>query len=118
MASWHRSDFPVKLMFFLPYVPQPLERTVNYQRLEFLSDSILKMLTSTRLMADHQTWHKGYLSRAKDHIVSNGRLAMAAQETALDKYILTKAFTGKKWKPPSIMRLGIPQTIQHRKVST
>jgi len=90
----------------------------DYQRLEFLGDSILKMLTSTTLMADHQTWHEGYLSRAKDHIVSNGRLAMAAQETALDKYILTRAFTGKKWKPLSNMRLGIPQTIQHRKVST
>jgi len=90
----------------------------DYQRLEFLGDSILKMLTSTTLMADHQTWHEGYLSLAKDHIVSNGRLAMAAQETALDKYILTRAFTGKKWKPLSNMRLGIPQTIQHRKVST
>ena len=90
----------------------------DYQRLEFLGDSILKMLTSTTLMADHQTWHEGYLSRAKDHIVSNGRLAMAVQETALDKYILTKAFTGKKWKPLGNMRLGVPQTIQHRKLST
>ena len=90
----------------------------DYQRLEFLGDSILKMLTSTTLMADHQTWHEGYLSRAKDHIVSNGRLAMAAQETELDKYILTRAFTGKKWKPLSNMRLGMPQTIQHRKIST
>lgn len=69
----------------------------DYQRLEFLGDSILKMLTSTTLMADHQTWHEGYLSRAKDHVVWNGRLAMAAQETTLDKYILTKLFTGKKW---------------------
>jgi len=25
---------------------------------------------------------------------------MAAQETALDKYILTKSFIGKKWKQP------------------
>ncbi|KAL8698066.1 MAG: hypothetical protein Q9201_006777 [Fulgogasparrea decipioides] len=74
----------------------------DYQRLEFLGDSILKMLTSTTLMADHQTWHEGYLSRAKDHVVSNGRLAMAAQETALDKYILTKHLL----------------KIQHRKVST
>jgi len=32
--------------------------------------------------------------------ISNGRLAMAAQETALDKYILTKSFIGKKWKQP------------------
>lgn len=30
----------------------------NYQRLEFLGDSILKMLTSTTLTADHQTWHE------------------------------------------------------------
>ena len=90
----------------------------DYQRLEFLGDSILKMLTSTSLMADHQTWHEGYLPRAKDHIVSNGRLAIAAQQTALDKYILTKAFTGKKWKPPSNMGLDSPQTTQHRKVST
>ena len=30
----------------------------DYQRLEFLGDSILKMLTSTTLMADHQTWHE------------------------------------------------------------
>ncbi|KAL8855412.1 MAG: hypothetical protein Q9178_007950 [Gyalolechia marmorata] len=40
-----------------------------------------------------KTWHEGYLSRVKDHVVSNGRLAMAAQEIALDKYILTKAST-------------------------
>ena len=90
----------------------------DYQRLEFLGDSILKILTSTALMADHQTWHEGYLSRAKDHIVSNGRLAMAAQETALDRYILTKSFTGKKWKPLSNTRLGTPETVPPRKVST
>ena len=104
---------------FFPALCAPAAREDgDYQRLEFLGDSILKMLTSTTLMADHQTWHEGYLSRAKDHIVSNGRLAMAAQETALDKYILTRAFTGKKWKPLSNMRLGIPQATQHRKLST
>ena len=43
---------------------------------------------------------------------------MAAQETALDKYILTKPFTGKKWKPLNNTRLRTPQTVQHRKVST
>ena len=68
----------------------------NYRRLKFLGDSVLKMLTSTTLMADHQTWHEGYLSRAKDHVVSNERLAIAAQETTLDKYILTQSFTDKK----------------------
>lgn len=90
----------------------------DYQRLEFLGDSILKTLTSIALMADHQNWHEGYLSRAKDHIVSNGRLAMAAQETTLDKYILTEPFTGKKWKPPSSARLQKSGTTRQRKMST
>ena len=90
----------------------------DYQRLEFLSDSILKMLTSIALMADHQTWHEGYLSRAKDHVVSNGRLAMAAQDIALDKYVLTKSFTGKKWKPLINHRLGNSETVYPRKLST
>lgn len=90
----------------------------DYQRLEFLGDSILKMLTSVALMADHQTWHEGYLSRAKDHLVENGRLAKAAQEFALDKYILTRPFTGKKWKPLSNTRLELSKTVQPRKMST
>ena len=90
----------------------------DYQRLEFLGDSILKMLTSVGLMADHQTWHEGYLSQAKDKVVSNGRLAKAAQETALDKYILTRPFTGKKWRPLSNARLGNLKTVQPRKMST
>ena len=102
-----------------PAICGPAAREVDdYQRLEFLGDSILKMLTSTTLMADHQTWHEGYLSRAKDHVVSNGRLAMAAQETTLDKYILTKSFTGKKWRPLSNIRLDNPRTFQQRNVST
>jgi endoribonuclease Dicer len=63
-------------------------------------DDTALLKADDRSMADHQTWHEGYLSRAKDHIISNGRLAMAAQETALDKDILTKSFIGKKWKQP------------------
>ena len=90
----------------------------NYQRLEFLGDSILKTLTSVALMADHLTWHEGYLSHSKDHIVSNGRLAAAAQENALDKYILTKPFTGKKWKPLSNARIENSTTFCSRKMST
>ncbi|SLM35887.1 dicer-like protein 2 [Lasallia pustulata] len=74
------------------------ERT-NYQRLEFIGDSVLKLFTSITLMAEHGNWHEGFLSHKKDHIVSNTRLAAAAQETGLGKYILTRPFTGNKWRP-------------------
>ena len=71
----------------------------NYQRLEFLGDSALKFSTAVNLMAEHKNWHEGYLSSRKDHIVSNSQLAKVARRIGLDKYILTKAFTGDKWRP-------------------
>ena len=103
----------------LPAICCPAAREhCNYQRLEFFGDSILKLLTSLALMADHQTWHEGYLSRAKDHIVSNVRLASSARKTSLDNYILTTSFTGKKWKPLTNIALGRPQKTQEREIST
>lgn len=71
----------------------------NYQRLEFLGDTCLKTCTSLQLLAKFPLFHEGYLSGTKDHIVSNGRLAQAAIDTGLDEFIITKAFTGKKWRP-------------------
>jgi len=71
----------------------------DYQRLEFLGDAVLKMMTTVTLMAQHPKWHEGYLAHQKDHIVSNGRLALAARTVGLVKYIATKQFTAHKWKP-------------------
>ena len=71
----------------------------NYQTLEFLGDSILKMCTSVQLMAEYPLWHEGYLSAKKDRLIANSRLSRAAIETGLDKFIITKAFTGLKWRP-------------------
>ena len=71
----------------------------DYQRLEFLGDSILKLYTSITLMAEHLTWHEGFLSAKKDRVVANARLSRAAVEVGLDRYILTKHFTSQKWRP-------------------
>ena len=72
---------------------------LNYQRLEFLGDSILKLCTSVQLIDMHPLWPEGYLSSKKDRLVANSRLARAALEIGLDKYIITKQFTGFKWRP-------------------
>jgi len=71
----------------------------DYQRQEFLGDTYLKFLTSLTLIARHLNYHEGILSHKKDHIVSNSSLASAAIKRGLDRYILTKAFTGNKWRP-------------------
>jgi dsRNA-specific ribonuclease len=50
-------------------------------------------------MADNLTWPESYLTGKKGKIVSNGFAARATLAAGLDKFILTKRFTGAKWKP-------------------
>ena len=94
------------------------QESTNYQRLEFLGDSILKYFTSLTLLTSHLNWHEGYLSHQKDHIVSNANLARSALSAGLDRYILTKPFTGHKWRPIYISSLLAPQSPKTRQMST
>lgn len=71
----------------------------NYQRMEFLGDSLLKTSAAIHLVARHPLWHEGLLSVAKDKLVSNERLTRVALNLGLDRYILTRPFTGNKWRP-------------------
>lgn len=71
----------------------------NYQRLEFLGDCILKFISSLHLMARNPIWTEGFLTGKKGRIVSNGFLARATLTAGLDKFIITKGFTGAKWTP-------------------
>jgi dsRNA-specific ribonuclease len=77
----------------------------NYQRYEFLGDSVLKFVVSSQLFVDHKNWHEGYLSERRASLVSNTRLASAALEAGLDAFILTKPFTARQWTPPLISQV-------------
>ncbi|KAL8643076.1 MAG: hypothetical protein Q9228_000315 [Teloschistes exilis] len=90
----------------------------NYQRQEYLGDSVLKFLTSLTLISEHLRWHEGILSQAKDHIVSNASLAKAALAVGLDEYIQTKAFTGSKWRPFYVSDLLDTPADEPRELST
>ena len=92
--------------------------TTNYQRLEFLGDSVLKFLTAFTLMTQHKNWHEGYLSHAKDHVVSNARLAKAAKHIKLDRSIITRPFTGYRWRPLYNKDLVDLEPTQTRELST
>ena len=54
-------------------------------------------------------WPEGYLSFQKDRIVSNTRLSKASIDKGLSKFILTRIFTGQKWRP--LYRDGFPREI-------
>ena len=94
------------------------QESTNYQRLEFLGDSILKTMVSLTLLAAHVNWHEGVLSHQKDHIVSNANLARASIDRGLDKYILTKPFTGHKWRPLYISDMLSEKVPSSRQLST
>lgn len=71
----------------------------NYQRLETLGDCALKFLTSVQLLDMHPEWHEGYLTVAKDHVVSNGNLARAAVKMKLAQWIIRDRMVARKWHP-------------------
>ena len=94
------------------------QEPTDYQRLEFLGDSILKAFTSLTLLVAHLNWHEGVLSHQKDHIVSNATLARATLAKGLDKYILTKPFTSQKWRPLYVSDLISEHVPAKRQLST
>ncbi|KAH6911557.1 hypothetical protein BKA70DRAFT_1185253 [Coprinopsis sp. MPI-PUGE-AT-0042] len=71
----------------------------NYQRLETLGDTVLKFVTGLQLFAEYPVWHEGYLTRKKDHAVSNVRLAKEDIRLHLYRWIIRDRMLGKKWKP-------------------
>ncbi|MCJ1274748.1 Dicer-like protein 2 [Puttea exsequens] len=97
--------------------PSAREAT-DYNRLEFRGDSCLKFFASLVLTAQHLNWHEGILSHEKDHIVSNNSLATAAVQKGLDAFILTKAFTGNKWRPIYVGQILENHTDQRREMSS
>lgn len=75
------------------------QETTNYQRFEFLGDTVLKLETASQLMVNNPLAHEGLLSSMKDVTVSNSNLCKACCAVGLDGYILTVPFTGSKWRP-------------------
>ncbi|KAK6825214.1 hypothetical protein PG987_012708 [Apiospora arundinis] len=98
--------------------PEAREAT-RYERYEFMGDSLLKLLAAVNVMAHHPYYPEGYLSKKKDLIVSNSRLYRSAIENELDKYILVKPFTGKKWQPQCVEDLvSVEESSGKRMIST
>lgn len=109
--------FNVEYIITATNAPSSNEPT-NYQQLEFFGDSVLKFLVSIHIYHAHRSWPEGYLSRAKDQIVANSRLARAGVEAKLDRYIVSEPFTAKKWAPEFISDYSQPVVTEKRMLST
>ena len=92
------AGIPLHLLRAAITAPVSQERA-NYQRLETLGDTVLKFVVGLQLLAEYPLWHEGYLSRKKDHSVSNFRLAKDAHAKGLYRWIIRDRFLAQKWKP-------------------
>ncbi|KAB8231272.1 putative RNA helicase/RNAse III [Aspergillus alliaceus] len=74
----------------------------NYQRYEFLGDSILKFTVSCQLFFENFNWPEGFLTEGRTAIVQNPRLTRAALDVGLDAFIVSKVLTPRRWTAPLI----------------
>ncbi|KEF57436.1 uncharacterized protein A1O9_05353 [Exophiala aquamarina CBS 119918] len=71
--------------------------TVNYQRLEFLGDELLKFYVSTQVFVDYPNHPEGLLTLHTGRIVANSRLQRAARTLGLDRFLTRVKFSGQDW---------------------
>ncbi|CAN8103593.1 unnamed protein product [Discula destructiva] len=77
----------------------------NYERVEFLGDSILKTCITVNVAGTELHLPEGLLSLLKDRLVSNERLRHAATTSGLDQFIVTQQLVLKGWRAPYISDL-------------
>ncbi|KAL0955017.1 hypothetical protein HGRIS_003938 [Hohenbuehelia grisea] len=112
----HISLLDIPASALLPAITAPAaSEHFNYQRLETLGDTVLKFVVAIQLLSRHRNWHEGYLSKRKDHIVSNVCLAKHAAVLGIHQWIIRDRLISRKWKPTyfSASNPSSPQPPQH-----
>ncbi|MBO6087819.1 ribonuclease III [bacterium] len=67
---------------------QELPYTENYERMEFLGDAVLKLITSHILFKKYPEYTEGNLSKIRSIVVSDNTLAKIANEIGLCEHII------------------------------
>ena len=67
---------------------QRINRFADYERLEFLGDAVLELVSSDFLFREEKDMAEGQLTRRRSSIVCEPALAFCARDIALEEYIL------------------------------
>lgn len=67
---------------------QKINRTKNYERIEFLGDAVLELVSSEFLYKEHPDMPEGQLTRLRASMVCEPALAFCARDIDLSSYIL------------------------------
>ena len=80
--------FYIKALTHRSYMELYPELKKSNERLEFLGDSVLNMITGKFLFENYQEEEEGFLTKARAALVNRYRLAKAAQDLELEKFLL------------------------------
>jgi len=66
------------------------DRTLSYERLEFLGDSVLELAVARTLYDSHPEFSEGRLAKIRSHVVSRQSCAVVARELRLGDQLLER----------------------------
>jgi ribonuclease III len=66
------------------------DRTLSYERLEFLGDSVLELAVARALYDEHPDFSEGRLAKIRSHVVSRQSCAVVARELGLGSRMLER----------------------------
>ena len=67
---------------------QKINKHPNYERLEFLGDAVLELISSQFFFEHYPEWKEGQLTRVRSSMVCEPALAYCARDISLQNYIL------------------------------
>ncbi|KAJ1826471.1 Dicer-like protein 1 [Coemansia sp. RSA 2599] len=73
---------------------------VNYERLETLGDSVLKLITTIALFVCHPKDHEGLLTSRRGRVVSNANLYTISKRLRLPENVITRTFSRREIRLP------------------
>ena len=91
----------------------PGEEGITYERLEFLGDSVLALITSDYLFRNFPDENEGQLTKKKSLLVSKGVLAKKADEIGIKEHIILSdnAFRGGVAEQESVLTATLEALI-------
>lgn len=86
MDSKHAKDIPI-MLFLEAITPRMCDEPINFERIELLGDSILKLITTMELYRLYPNQDENFLTHARKQFISNNHLCNMGKKLQLMKYI-------------------------------
>ncbi|KAI8332965.1 putative dicer-like protein [Choanephora cucurbitarum] len=91
------------VLMFEAYKASSADTINNYQRLEFLGDSVLKFITSNHVYIKFPAGKEFELTENRGKLISNKALFKSAKELKLYWYIYSQRTSQRLWRPPGLV---------------